>query len=294
MDIKKLNNPIYKKLRNEKAKLWSFSRCNGYNDCPYSYYLSKTRREDGEDNVYNLSGTLAHDLMERNYTEERIDGDEMLRIFNNGMLDILANGYRFMSNKIEVSYLNNMRHYFKTFESDDRIKECETFVALPLWIYDSSLKDQFFQGWCDAILYNDDGTVSIGDFKTSTIFTGKNLIEKSKQLILYAIAYEYLYKKKVKSIFFDFMKYADVEVNGVKRTIQRQDLAFLDCDKGSIKKTYKFVELNDDIKKEAINWLIDTVKTIQNDTTFDKGTDCGKENFGCKFICSYRNICDKK
>lgn len=294
MDIKKINNPIYKKLRDEKSVLWSFSRCNGYTECPYSYYLSKTRRHDSIDNVYNLSGSLAHDIMEKHYTEEPMSPTKMEEVFSNGMLRILSNGYRFMSNKIEVSYLENMRHYFATFETDVRIKECEKFVALPLWKYEPSLKDQFFQGWCDSILYNNDGTVSIGDFKTSTIFVGKDLIKKSKQLILYAIAYEYLYKTKVKSIFFDFMKYAEVSVNGKKKIVERKELPFVTYDVNSLNKAYKFVELTDDIKKDAIDWLITTIKTIENDTVFDKGSECGANNFACKFICGFRNICDKK
>lgn len=288
---KKKEHPVYKKLKDERAKLWSFSRCNGYNDCPYSYYLSKTRYKEGIANVYSLTGTLSHDLLERNYTEEKLTNDYMLQTFNNGMLNILSNGYRFMSSKVESSYLANMRHYFATFVEDDKIKECEVFVALPLWIYDKGLQDEYFQGWCDAILYNDDGTVSIGDFKTSTIFKGKDLIKKSKQLILYAIAYEHLYKVKVKSIFFDFLKYADVKVNNRYKTVERKELAFMEYDKESIKKTYKFVELNDEIKKEAIDWLVATIHRIKEDTTFDKGENC---SFSCQWICSYRHICDKK
>lgn len=291
MDDKKKNNPIYSKLRNDKAKLWSFSRCSGYRDCPYSYHLAKTRYEEGIDNVYSLTGTLSHDLLEKNYTEEKLTREYMLQEFNNGMLKILSNGYRFMTQKTEESYLINMRHYFSTFEEDENIKECEKFVAMPLWIYDSSLQDEYFQGWCDAILYNDDGTVSIGDFKTSTIYVGKDLVKKSKQLILYSIAYEHLYGVKVKSVFFDFLKYADVEVKGKRKIVERKDLPYLDYNQDTVKKAYKFVELTDDIKKEALDWLIETINKIKVDKEFKKGEDC---SFSCKFICSYRHICDKK
>lgn len=293
MDEKKKNNPIYSKLLGEKAKLWSFSRCSGYRDCPYSYYLSKTRYKDAIQNVYSLTGTLSHDLLEKNYTEKKLTNEYMLKEFNNGMLRILSDGYRFMNTKTEKSYLDNMRHYFQTFVEDDNIKECEKFVALPLWKYDKELKDEYFQGWCDAILYNDDGTVSIGDFKSSTIYIGKDLIKKSKQLILYAIAYEYTYGVKVKNIFFDFLKYTNVEVNvngkWKEKTIERKELPFIEY--RNPKKAYKFVELSEDIKQEALDWLIETIKTIKEDKNFDKGKDC---DFSCKFICSYRHICDKK
>ena len=142
-------------------------------------------------------------------------------------------------------------------------------------------------------MYNDDGTVSIGDFKSSTIYVGKDLIKKSKQLILYAIAYEYTYGVKVKNIFFDFLKYTNVEVNvngkWKEKTIERKELPFIEY--RNPKKAYKFVELSEDIKQEALDWLIETIKTIKEDNEFDKGKDC---SFSCKFICSYRHICDKK
>lgn len=293
MDIKKLNHPIYSKLRNDKAKLWSFSVADGYRNCPHEYYLKRVLKIEGKDNIYLQSGTLSHDILETHYLEKTLR-EEMLRQFNIGMMNIDLNGYKFSSKAIEKGYLDNMRLYFSSFKTDENIMECETFVSMPLCIFDSKLVDNYMQGWVDAVLCKD-GEISLGDFKSSTIFKGKNLLKKSKQLILYAIAYEYLYKKPVKNIFFDFLKYVEVTYinekgKESKKIIERRELYTID----NIVKTdkaYVFVELNDELKKETIDWFIETIHLINNDTVYKKGEECGNNSYFCKFLCSYSNSC---
>lgn len=296
MDEKKINHKIYSKLRKEKIKLWSFSAVSGYENCPYSYYLSKIEKIKGKDNIYTKSGSLSHSILENHY-EDNEPINEMLEKFNNGMLEILSDGFRFASHNTEVKYLENMRLYFQSFYTDTDIVKCEEFVAMPLWKYDTTLQDNYFNGWIDAVL-NRDGEISIGDFKSSTIYTGKNLIEHSKQLILYAIAYEYLYNKKVKSIFFDFLKYIKVTFKDSKgkiktKNIERRDIFLVD-NVIKTEKAYVFVELTDEIKQSVIDWFIGTIHTINNDFLYKKGDKCGYSNYFCKNLCSYFNECMKQ
>lgn len=294
MDIKKLNHPIYSKLRCDKAKLWSFSVVSSYENCPHEHYLSRVLKIKGQDNIYTQSGTLSHDILENHYIEGT-DKEKMYRDFNMGMLKIMTDGYKFGSEKIERGYMDNMRLYFQMFKTDPNIKECETFVAMPLWIHDSTLVDNYFQGWIDAVLVDGNGDIHLGDFKSSTIFKGKDLLKKSKQLILYAIAYEYLYKKPVKSIFFDFLKYMEVKYIDPKgkekvKIIERRELPFVenivDTDKA-----YVFVELTDEIKQEVLQWFLDGVHKINNDETYEKGVDCGNNSYFCKMLCGQYNSC---
>ncbi|MGL4999949.1 MAG: PD-(D/E)XK nuclease family protein, partial [Cetobacterium sp.] len=166
-----MNHPVYSKLREDKARLWSFSVASSYENCAHEYYLGRILKLKGKDNIYTQSGSLSHDILETHY-EENTPREEMLRLFNIGMMNTKLDGYMFPNDKIERGYMDNMRLYFSSFRTDPNIKECETFVAMPLWIYDKSLIDNYMQGWIDAVLVDEDGVVSLGDFKSSTIFRG--------------------------------------------------------------------------------------------------------------------------
>lgn len=298
MDIKKINNKIYSKLIKDKARLWSFSKINTYEGCPHEDYLSKVIRLldlKKPENVYTKSGTLSHDILEKHYMKEDFqDKESMLEQFNKGMLEILAEGFRFMSTKIEMNYLLNMRMYWQMFETDPDIVECEKFVAMPLGRIDRKYKDNYFQGWCDAILIRD-GKISIGDFKSSTIFKGADLRSKSKQLILYAIAYEKCYKKPVESIFFDFMQYCNITYKngkGVTKnvTVKRSEIyKYENIEK--IEKGYVFVQLTPEVKEEALNWFLSTLNKRNSDKQFLNGEGKGIKDFYCKNLCGCKNYC---
>ena len=115
---------------------------------------------------------------------------------------------------------------------------------------------------------------------------------------MYAVAYEYLYKKPVKSIFFDFMKYvrifsSDKDVKG--KIIERRDMdshVYVRWEHA-----YVSVELTEELKKETIKWLVDTHYMIQDakkNSCFPTGKKMDGNCFWCKNICStraYRHLC---
>ncbi|MGL5962638.1 MAG: PD-(D/E)XK nuclease family protein [Cetobacterium sp.] len=291
MDKKKLEHQVYSKLRKEKTRLISFSEVTEFETCPHARYLHRIIRVDGKNNIYAVAGSLCHDLLERHYTEG-LTKEEMIYGFENGMVEIFKEGYSFMTDKVGTSWLNNMRMYFQGFESDPSIKSCEDFVSLPLWIFDTELEDVYAQGWVDAVIENADGSVSLGDFKSSTIFRGNDLRSKSKQLVLYSVMYEHMYKRKVKSIFFDFLKYAEIEYRDVKgkvkkKIVERQELFLYDII--SSKKAYVYIELDDVIKKDTLDWFLGLIHGMKNETEWKKG--CGCTDFYSKYLCSYKESC---
>lgn len=298
MDKKKLENKIYSKLLKDKAILWSFSNVNGYETCPYAQDLTKQLRKlkiKPDNNIYAVTGTLGHDILEKHYMKEDFqDIKTMLPYYNNELIKILASGLKFPSTKIQMDYIANMRLYFQMFKTDPNIVECEKFIGMPLKNLDKKLKDHYFQGWADAIL-NVNGEISIGDFKSSTKYVGQDLIHKSRQLILYAIAYEHCYKQKVKSVFFDFMKYCKVIKKGAngKETstiIPRKDLYMYD-NYIRVEKAYVFVELTYERKKEVTDWFIELINKKMNDTEFLAGEDTGTKSFYCKTLCGVSKYC---
>ncbi|MGL4425988.1 MAG: PD-(D/E)XK nuclease family protein, partial [Cetobacterium sp.] len=76
MDIKKLNHPVYSKLREDKARLWSFSVASSYENCAHEYYLGRILKLKGKDNIYTQSGSLSHDILETHY-EDNTPREEM-------------------------------------------------------------------------------------------------------------------------------------------------------------------------------------------------------------------------
>lgn len=291
MDKKKLEHPVYSKLRREKTRLISFSEVTEFETCPHARYLHRILKVDGRNNIYGVAGSLCHDLLERHYMDG-VTKEDMVTEFEQGMIQIFKDGYSFMSDKVGNSWLQNMRMYYQGFESDDNIKSCEDFVAMPLWIHDEKLQGVYSQGWIDTILENDDGSISLGDFKSSTIFKGEDLKDKSKQLILYSIMYEYMYKKPVKSIFFDFMKYSDIEYRDAKgkvkqKIVERKDMYMYDIIKSN--KAYVFVELDEAIKKHTLDWFIDLIHRMNNEEEWKKGEGC--TSFYSKYLCSYKASC---
>ena len=119
----------------------------------------------------------------------------------------------------------------KDFKGGDSIKNnwiadmthfCKTFVPLKgkfdteeLFIYKLS-DDRYVQGYIDLIRYNEDETISILDWKTSSEFSSEDLIHHGRQLVLYAIAKEEQ-GYKVRDVSWYMLKYCKVSYNGKKR-----------------------------------------------------------------------------
>ena len=53
-------------------KLWSWSKINCFHTSPYEYYLKyiKKAKEDRADSIYVTTGGLAHNILEKFYTDE--------------------------------------------------------------------------------------------------------------------------------------------------------------------------------------------------------------------------------
>lgn len=71
------------------------------------------------------------------------------------------------------------------------------------------INSHYLQGIIDLLIYNEDGTVSIRDYKTSSKFANADLEEKGRQLILYGLAMEQL-GYKVKDLAWEMLKYVEI------------------------------------------------------------------------------------
>ena len=145
-------------------------------------------------------------------------------------------------------------------------------------------------GFIDLIVHNDDGTVSIIDYKTSSKYAKKDLQKNANQLIIYGLALEQL-GYKVRDVKWYMIKYATIQGKRGNKMIERRELEdgqeFEDC----------FVEYpyNEITKMECVDWIIDTIEEIESLTTYDtwEHKDINKGNsFYCSNICSVCGKCE--
>lgn len=209
----------HKQLEGIKSKfgvdrLWSYSRVSTFLEHPWEYrivYLDKLTRSS---NVYTYFGTICHDIIQE-YYEGKHSYEQMETLFDQAILEWRTGdtGYRFMNEKIEAGYVDNLADYFKNTEVVPYKVVNERPICVQL--YDEKRKKNVvFTGYLDSEYVDEDGIFNIVDYKSSSKsgFSGKQLKEKSKQLMLYAIGvnqFRGIPFEKIR-LRFDMMKYYEI------------------------------------------------------------------------------------
>lgn len=204
-------NALKKKYKVDR--IWSFSRVSTFLQCAWEYkmrYIDKIRVPS--DNVYTDFGTISHDLIQGLY-EHKYSKEGMYEKWKNFVKnwedDPLS--HQFDSEKIKSGYINNMDWYFRNPRSvDEKIINEKPVLS----ILRGKTRQYVFVGYIDSEYTNDDGVLTLIDYKTSSKsgFSPKGLKKKSMQLLLYAIG-EHQHKgipfDKIKCRF-NMMKYCTV------------------------------------------------------------------------------------
>lgn len=195
-------------------KLWSWSRVNTYLTSPYEYFLQYIKHETPlqEDSAYAPLGSVAHDLLEKYYSN-KVQKEEMADKFDESWVEQITLGnLKFnrsdddKNESIKNKYYDNLIHYFKNFIPLPYKTFLEKFIAVKVGNF-------VLQGYADIIWKDDKGYTHIGDFKTSSIYKGDNLKQKSGQLMLYALGLNQMGIPfdRIK-IEFNFLKYVNVTI----------------------------------------------------------------------------------
>lgn len=199
-------------------RLNSWSRVNCVHNSLYEYLLKYILhiKEDRDDSIYKVTGGISHDIMERFYTHE-LDYDKMAEEFDNGWMTafdiaelkfVRGDGKRNQS--IADKYYYDLKNFFETHEVITEPIDIEQFVTV-------KVGDEYYQGYIDALISHEDGSYTILDWKTSSIYKGDKAKNECGQLTLYGIA---LHQKgipyeKIK-IAWNFLKYQCVTVQSKK------------------------------------------------------------------------------
>ena len=208
-----------KELKNKNIPIYSVSKLDTYNTCKYKYYKTySSEKEEPTENIYSILGGKVHSLLEHQFILKRNNSNEEID-FRNQIIQELKEaelkGYSFSSEKVKEKWIYDIIHFCnnsKFYEMN--IIENELHFVMDfdnLWL----------QGYIDAIVDNKDNTVSVIDWKTSSIFKTSELDKKARQLMLYKIALEEA-GTTVSHIYWDMLKYVDISwVNKSKKTSHR-------------------------------------------------------------------------
>lgn len=215
-------------------QLWSFSKVSTYSTCSWLYklkYIDRIRVKG--DNCWTWWGTVSHDLIQGLYDGEHTY-DEMIGKFEDKILEYnVMDSLKFPDESQYESYIANLRHYFQN------VKQLPYNVVneKPVLATFTGKEQYVFQGYIDSEFVDEDGNLVILDYKTSSIsgFSGDKLIEKSRQLMIYAFGIS-LFGRQVNGkmqkfplnkirIRYDMMKYLNItylQKNGKEKTTKSE------------------------------------------------------------------------
>lgn len=176
------------KLREQGKNIYSISRLNSLNQCPYSAYITYVLGDRGDSNVWAALGSIMHDTLQ-NIIDNAMSTDTLIENLNNGIDNMEISGVDFPKDRngnssIRDNWIANMTGFCEHFKAPKG-----TFKTEQLVIYKVS-DDDYIQGYIDLERINDDGSIDVFDWKTSSQFKGDHLIEAGRQLVLYAQALE--------------------------------------------------------------------------------------------------------
>jgi ATP-dependent helicase/DNAse subunit B len=193
----------------EGRKIYSISRLLSFNNCKHGYHLNYNLRKKGTPNIYSAMGTKVHDMLELMQFGKLTNEDAVMQfrgaLFEN--IDIM--GYKFASEKIQTNFVNSVEHCLRSYKPIP----CKNFKS-ELEFF-TEIGGAVLVGYIDAVVLNEDNTLEVIDYKTSSKYTKANLDEHGMQLIVYALAIEQEFGAKISKVKWNMLKYCNVDWRGV-------------------------------------------------------------------------------
>ena len=228
-----------KQLKSQGIPIYSISKLNTMDECLWSYWLTYMEHLPSKENIYTFAGTKIHSCLERIQNGEKID---FRKEFQEMLEDAQILGIDFPNENIKTKWVKNIQCFIEGYNRPD-YKKFETENLFLIKIH-----DYYIQGIIDLLIYNDDGTVSIIDYKTSSKFSNSELKSKGRQLVLYGMAMEQL-GYEVKSIAWNMLKYCKISYplkNGkIRETIAERGYVLEKLKNDIIKEMKNFPEYDD-------------------------------------------------
>lgn len=234
-----------KELKDQGQTIYSISRLNTVDNCGYEYWQTYIEHLDSKDNIYGFTGTKIHSCLEEIQNGKKVDFPiEINKMLEEArLLDVT-----FPSEKIGEKWKKNILCFANNYIAPtyNKVETEKLFLV--------ELDNNYLQGIIDLVIYNEDGTVSIRDYKTSSKFSNADLEEKGRQLILYGLAMEQM-EYKVKDLAWEMLKYVEISYklkNGNIRTTIAERGFIIEKLKSDITKELKALKKYDGLEIEMM------------------------------------------
>lgn len=242
---------------------WSWSKINCFHTSCYEYYLRYIlkAKEDRANSIYTTTGGVAHDILEKFYTNQ-IKYNDMIEQFEDGwMVAVNIADLKFdrtneeKNVKIKDKYYENLVHFFNNHTVLKKKPIIEQFIKI-------KVDNNLFQGYIDCAFKDDEGNINIVDFKTSSIYKGEKAENESGQLVLYAIGLNQqgVPFDKIK-ICWNFLKYVTIQYeqkNGAIKTRESERYKIGESLQSNAKTWLKHFGYSEDKTDEYLKDLLDT------------------------------------
>lgn len=224
--IRKPNEKL-EEIRNSGKTIYSISRLDTINRCLYEAYRTYILHEKGRDSCYGLMGGKIHDILEGITNSENTEADLLPAMYDE-LENIEMLGLDFPkdmngNDTIKEHWVQNMTHFCNTYKAPKGKK----LTAEELFIYETPAGN-ILQGYIDLQHIRSDGSIDIYDYKTSSMYSGQDFKDHSRQLITYVLGKEQE-GFKVNSAAFIFLKYANVKFMG-KKTSRSKEVSLIGKD----------------------------------------------------------------
>ena len=207
-------------LKASGVPIYSISRLDCINRCLAEAWETYHEGNRGDGNIYALCGSKVHEVLEGIVNGENTEKDLFPAVIAE-LKDAEMLGYEFPkmadgSDGIRDKWVKDMTHFCETYKSP----ATDNLTTEELFIYKSP-KGNVLQGYIDLQRKNDDGSVDIYDYKTSSLYTGSAIKEHGRQLVVYQMGLEQA-GITVRNVAWIFLKYVEIRFMG-KKTVKSKE-----------------------------------------------------------------------
>ena len=228
----------------------SKSKINSYLRCPLEFKFRYIDEIEAEPNKYMILGRNVHLIAEKfiKKHEHDLNSIDIENELTKTAFDLdIGYGLESHIDNLSVFFKHIVDNNYKIFSTEEYLLD----------------EKHNFSGICDIILQNENGDLTIVDYKTSN----SNTFSKYRlELSYYKLLVENVYQKNVRDGGIFFTK------NGRLRLLNV-------CDEANKRKFLNSAEIN-----EAVKIMYDVKSSIKNNNFYPK------KEYTCRF-CSYRKIC---